>query len=231
MIQQPVESLLARSWRLLNSNWQIVVPGLVIGLVAGAVIGLLAAAGYQADKSVPQSGGSIATFISSVIWVVASILSIAYTTGMAQAAWETGRASFEDGRRTFRENGLQIFLAFVLLALFGIVALLLTIPTFGVSLLAFVFFFLYTIPLVVVKDESAFDAISQSCRFATRNFAATLLITVVMGALAAASLLPMILLAVVPLLGPILSATLLQAVGAFFVLLLVGELRAHDTPA
>ena len=224
MIQQPVESLLARSWRLLNNNWRIIVPGLVIGVSSGVVIGLLALAGSQGGKT---PVGALTASLSSVVWVVATILSLAYTTGMAQAAWERGVTSYADGRRAFRENGLQIFLALVLLSIIGVIALLLILPTLGLSLLAFAFFFLYTVPFVVVKDRTAIDAIAQSCRFASRNFAATLLITVVMGALAFAALLPMTLLAIVPLAGPVLSAALVQAIGAFFTLLIVGELYSH----
>lgn len=228
MIQQPVESLLARSWRLLNANWNIIVPGIVIGLAAGVVIGLLAFAGYRVDPQTPSPLASIAALLSSIVWVVASITSLAYTTGMAQGAWETGKASYEDGRRAFRENGLQLFLALLVLTLIGMVAVLLSIPTLGLSLLALVFFFLYTITFVVVKDRTALDAVADSCRFATRNAASTLLITVVMGALAFAAFLPMILLAVVPFAGPLLSGALVQAIAAFFALLLVGEVQTRS---
>lgn len=227
MIQQPVESLLARSWRLLNANWQIVVPGIVIGIGSGIVIGLLGVAGYQGNHGT-SAFAPIAALLSSIVWIAASILSIAYTTGMAQAAWQSGNASFDDGRRAVRENGLQLFVALVVLTLIGTIALLLAIPTLGVSLAAFLLFFLYTVPVVVVHDRTALDAIADSCRFATRNFAATLLIVVVMGALAFVSLLPMTLLAVVPFVGPLLSGALLQAVTAFFTLLVVGELLAHS---
>lgn len=227
MIQQPVESLLARSWRLLNANWYIIVPGLVIGIGAGIVIGLLAFAGYRADQTAPSPLAPMTALLSSIVWVVASITSLAYTTGMAQAAWETGKASFDDGRRAFRENGVQVFVALIVLTIIGMMALLLMIPTLGLSLLAFAFFFLYTIAFVIVRDCTAVDAIVASCRFAMQNFAATLLITVVMGALAFAALLPMMLLAVVPLAGPLLSGALVQAIAAFFALLIVGEIRAH----
>lgn len=227
MIQQPVESLLARSWRLLNANWYIIVPGLAIGIGAGIVIGLLALAGYHPDQSAPSPFAPVAALLSSTVWVIASITSLAYTTGMAQAAWETGKASFDDGRRAFRENGVQVFVALIVLTIIGMMALLLTIPTLGLSLLAFAFFFLYTIPFVVVRDCTALDAIAASCRFAMQNFAATLLITVVMGALAFAALLPMTLLAIVPFAGPLLSGALVQAIAAFFALLIVGEIYVH----
>lgn len=227
MIQQPVESLLARSWRLLNANWHIIVPGIAIGLASGILIGLLGVAGYQSERAAAPFA-PIAALLSSIVWIAASILSIAYTTGMAQAAWQSGKASFEDGRRALRENGLQLFIALIVLTLIGTIALVFSIPTLGISLAAFLLFFLYTVPIVVVNDRTALDAVADSCRFATRNFAATLLIVVVMGALAFASLLPMTLLAVVPFIGPLLSGALLQAVTAFFTLLVVGELLAHN---
>lgn len=226
MIQQPVESLLVRSWRLLNANWSIVLPGIVIGLAGGIVVGLVAISNFH-DPSSPL--GAFTTLLSSIIWVLATVTALAYSTGMAQAAWDTGKASFDDGRRAFRENGLQLFLALIVLTLVGMIAVLFAIPTLGLSVLAFGFFFIYTIPIVVVYDRTALQAVSESCGFAAQNFASTLLIVIVMGALALAALLPMMLLAIVPLAGPLLSGALLQAVAAFFSLLLVGELRTRIT--
>lgn len=226
MIQQPIESLLARSWRLLSSNWNLVVPGIVIGAASGIVVGLLGLAGHAAGQGPPLAA---VTILSSIVSVAAIVTSLAYTTGMAQAAWDTGKSSFEDGRRAFRENGLQLFLTLVVLSLIGMVALLMAIPTLGLSVLAFGFFFLYTTPIVVVYDRTALEAVGESWRFAAQTFASTLLIVIVMCALAFAAIVPLALLAVVPLIGPLLSAALLQGVLAYFSLLLVGELRAHSS--
>lgn len=231
MVQQPVESLLLRSWRTLSSNWSIIVPGLLCGLGGGIVIGLLTLAGYQADKQAPAGFSAVTALAASIVWVLASILSIAYTTGMARAAWETGHATYEDGRRAFREDAVQIFLTMLVLTVAALIAVALAPPTLGVSLLALVFFLIYAIPAVVVDRRSAFEALAESAHIAWRNPVSTLLITIVMGALAFAALLPMALLGMVPFLGPIFSTTLLQIVASFFTLLVVGAFYAYRSPA
>ena len=78
--------------------------------------------------------------------------------------------------------------------------------------------------IIVVDDGSRDDTLAIA-----QTFASTLLIVIVMCALAFAALVPLTLLAVVPLIGPLLSAALLQGVLAYFSLLLVGEVRAHSS--
>jgi hypothetical protein len=230
MVQQPLESLLVRSWRILSGNWSIIVPGLICGLAGGLIIGLLTLAGYQADKQTAAGFGALTALASSIVWVLASIVSIAYTTGMAKAAWETGHASYADGRRAFREDAVQLFVTMIVLTLAGIVAAIFAAPTLGLSLLALVFFLIYAVPAVVVDRRSAFEALAESARVAWRNPISTLLMTVAMGALAFAALLPMVLLAMIPFLGPIFSTTLLQIVASFFALLVVGAYYAYRSP-
>jgi hypothetical protein len=230
MVQQPVESLLLRSWRILSGNWSIIVPGLICGLAGGIVIGLLTLAGYQADKQTAAGFSALTALASSIVWVLASITSIAYTTGMAKAAWETGQAAYEDGRHAFREDAVQLFVTMLVLTLAAIAAVFFAPLTLGLSLLALVFFMIYAVPAVVVDRRSALEALAESARVAWRNPVSTLLITVAMGALAFAALLPMALLAMIPFLGPIFSTTLLQIVASFFTLLAVGAYYAYRSP-
>ncbi|MBD5654422.1 MAG: hypothetical protein IAI50_04490, partial [Candidatus Eremiobacteraeota bacterium] len=122
-------NVFARSWQLLARNGAIVVPGLVIG-VLGAVVQYALAAGDPADLQ-----GSVWTgLLLWIVQIVAAILSIAYTTGMANVAWQTGRAGFADGRRAFRRDGGHVFVAMIALFVIGTGAALLAPFTFALSL-------------------------------------------------------------------------------------------------
>ncbi len=54
-----IGNVFARSWRLLSANWIIIVPGLVIGLLAGILSALLMPPGSQLTYD-PYSGIPIA---------------------------------------------------------------------------------------------------------------------------------------------------------------------------
>ncbi|MGZ3497928.1 MAG: hypothetical protein ACXWNK_14505 [Vulcanimicrobiaceae bacterium] len=226
MVQQPVETILTKSWRLLNANWAIIVPGLVAGLVAGVISGFLTAGALHANQAAAVGFAFVNALTSVIVWVVATVVAISYTTGMAQAAWQTGKATFEDGRRAFREDAVNVFFAMLFLIVIGIVAAMLAPLTLGISLLADVFFLIYTMPAVIVGRRTATEALAESCRIAVSRFVPTLLITVVIGAIAFAALLPTMVLGMIPFIGPIISAAFVQAVVAFFTLLVVGEYLA-----
>ena len=74
----------AGSLRLLFRNPAIVVPGLVIGAVAALVSAVL-------QPAQPLDSNIFSRLLQGLVQLVASILSIAYTTGMADAAWRDGR--------------------------------------------------------------------------------------------------------------------------------------------
>ena len=58
-----LESTFLRSWRLLSSNWGIIVPGLVIGVVAGLVDGFLALTGAL-------GGSALISHLVAISWVM-----------------------------------------------------------------------------------------------------------------------------------------------------------------
>ena len=84
-----------RSWELLSSNWIMLVPGLVIGIVAAVIVFFLVGAGLIGGAGLGAAGAggaglgaiAMAGMLSAIIMLVAMILTIAYTTGMAGAAW------------------------------------------------------------------------------------------------------------------------------------------------
>jgi hypothetical protein len=206
---------------LLFGNLGIVVPGLVVGALAALVQFAL-----EPTPAAALDAGLVTRLVENLAQIVASILSIAYTTGMAEAAWETGRASFADGARAFRRDGGHVFVAMLVLFALGFVAALLAPFTLGLSLLVYVYFFIYTMAAAVVGERPGFAAVGESVAIAFRRPVPTLLtvagvlvIAFAMGAVAT-------LLAAAPLIGPLVAALVVQAVIAYVALVIVGEYRA-----
>lgn len=227
-----------RSWELLSSNWIMVVPGLVIGIVAAVIVfflvgaGLIGGAGLGAVGAGGAGLGAIAMagMLSAIIMVVAMILTIAYTTGMAGAAWRSGRATLDDGAAAFRKDAGSILVAVVLLIVLAVVAGLLSIFTFGLAMLAFVLFFMYTFASVIVGGHSGTEALGDSARVATKNFVTTLLLLVLICVVAFVAGLIGNWLSHIPLLGGIISMIIQQIVAVYATLVIVGEYIKLSTP-
>lgn len=220
-----------RSWQLLTENWILIVPGIVIGIVAAVVVWLLTVYGVASAVGFSAVGmggvGMMSAFLSTmlvgVVLMLATILVIAYTTGMAGAAWRTGKATLDDGAAAFRADGAQILVAVVLLFLLGIVAVALSVPTLGLALLAFYLFFLYALPSVIVGNRSATDALAESARMTTRNFLTTLAIVILLAiAFMVATWLTRFF-GGIPLIGLIVRQLIMQAMAAYATLVIVGE--------
>lgn len=231
----------ARAWQLLTGNWILIVPGIVIGILTAVVVWLLTMYGFASAVGFSAVGmggaglmsGVLSAMVIGVVVMLSSILVIAYTTGMAGAAWRTGTARLDDGADAFRRDGAQIFSAIILLFLIGIVAVALSIPTLGLALLAFYLFFLYVMPSVIVGERRATEALSESARITAKNFLTTLGIVIL---LAIAFLIAGFVASwfhSVPFLGMVLRQLILQIVAVYATLVIVGEyikLRASITP-
>ncbi len=230
-----------RAWQLLVTNWILIVPGIVIGILAAIVVFLLTAYAFASAVGFGAAGlggaGVASAFLSAVVigvvLMLATILVIAYTTGMAGAAWRTGKATLEDGAAAFRADGGQIFVAVVLLFLLGIAAVALSVPTFGLALLAFYLFFLYALPSVIVGNRSATEALGESARITAKNFLATLVVVVLLGiAFFVANWITRFF-GGIPFIGMLVREVIVQAAAAYATLVIVGEyikLRATVTP-
>lgn len=216
---------------LLRRNLIIVLPSLVVGLIAAGVAALLSSAGYLSwgffgDLNAQGPGAFwmfFATIVALGLRIFGALVVIAFTTGMAGAAWARGTATLADGFAAFKREGLQVLLAIVLLFLIGLVAAALVVPTFGISMLAYMLFMIYTMPAVVVGDRPAQDALVDSIRLAAQNFGVTLalvvlivILAVVGGAIGDAA-------GRIPFLGEALSWILMEVVVAYVMLVVVGE--------
>jgi hypothetical protein len=225
---QPVENIFARAWDLLTRNWIIVVPGLVIGLVVGALSWLLTPHGVGYDPNDPAVVGKALARASSglilaIIGIAAMIANQAFTVGMAGAAWERGTATLADGAASFKEDAGRIVVTAIGLIVLAVVAALLALPTLGLSLLAFYVFTLYAMPAAIVGNRPGFSSIAESFAITRARFVPTLILAILIFAISLIAGLVTVPLLFIPLLGPIVQACLVQAVVAYVVLVVVGE--------
>ncbi len=232
-----------RSWELLSSNWIMLVPGLVIGIVAFVIDVFVIGAGVIGGAGLGALGAggaglgafAMAGLLATIIGLIATILTIAYTTGMAGAAWSTGRATLDDGAAAFRKDGGSILVALVLLVVLAIVAAFLSVIlffTFGLPLLLFVLFFLYTFASVIVGGRSGTEALGDSARIATRNFLTTLLLLVLLCVVFFIAALLDRALIHIWLIGGIVAMLIRQIAAVYATLVVVGEyIKLSTAPA
>jgi hypothetical protein len=220
-----------RAWQLLTQNWILIVPGIAVAIVAAIVIALLAMFGAVSSAgfgAAGMAGASVASalfsaMIAGVVLMLASIIVVAFTTGMAGAAWQTGTATFADGTAAFRQRGADVLIAIVLLFILGIIAVALSMVTFGLALAAFYLFFLYTMPSVIVGGRPAVDALGESARITSKNFLMTLgVIVLLIVGFIIASLIGRIF-GGIPFLGAAVVEVIVQIFAAYATLVIVGE--------
>jgi len=220
-----LENTFERAWNLLLHNWIIIVPGIVFGLVGSGLTSLVTSlGGYVSDTLVEIS--------ALIVWTVIAVVQLAYSTGMAGAAWARERARLSDGWSAFTHRGLQITLAMIALMALGIVAAALAKLTFLISLLAYMVFFIYTMASVIIGERGPLHGLGESCRLAFRNVLPTLIVVVLIALIAAAggwlgSL-------VGGLAGPVggaIAGLLQQAIVAYASLVIVGEYAKLRRPA
>jgi hypothetical protein len=232
MTQPPsVESVFSRAWTLLSSNWIIIVPGIIIGLIVGIVNGLLAPHAYSAQdyanhpELAMAAAGSlfIRGILAAAVGVLGYIATTAYTVGMAGAAWARGTTTLADGSAALSERSSNILMTAIGLILIGIVAAILALPTVTLSLLAFWIFTLYAMPSAVIGNNPGFSSIGESFRIATKRFVPTLIIAILIAVISFCLGLLTLPLHFIPFLGPIISSVITQVVIAFAMLVIVGE--------
>ena len=194
-----VEALLNQSWLLFRKNWIVALPP-VIGtvIVALGVAPLLAAVAFavvgaiRVPHVVPASAGwsiglgsgaafaiGIGVAVAFAISVAVSLYSVAASYGMADAAWSRGTTTLADGWAAFRRRSGALSVAG--LAVFGVAlaALLLALPTLGLSLFAFPLVTLYVVPSVVAGGRGGFAAVGESFRLVRRSLGRSVVVLLV----------------------------------------------------
>jgi len=219
-----LDGIFATSWRLLRANPIILLPGSIVGVVT-----TLLEWGLQPSLQSSSLEHFVARLATYVIATVADILTIAYTTGMAVAAWQEGRARLSDGWHALNREGVPLTLIALMLA--GAAAGILAPFTFALSLILFGFLGLYAIPAAILGKRRGFGALDDSLQLAYDEVLPTLSIVLGLFALALAMGLVANLLSVAFLAGPLVYSLVVRAGFSFAALLAVGEYLAHRSPA
>lgn len=224
----------SRSWQLLSSNWIIIVPAIIIGIIAGLVSALFTpqvytdpVTGFPTIHSMVGLPWGAAIAIGSFVGLIGSILTLTVTTGMAAAAWSRGSATLADGMETLGRPNVTS--AMLVLAAVALVLSLLTMVTFGLAAIVeiVVFFFLiYTLAAAVVGGFGGADALKESFDVAKTSWLTTLIVILLLAVVAFLVGLITLPLHFIPFLGPIIAAALQGIVVAYFSLVLVGEYKA-----
>jgi hypothetical protein len=227
------------AWVLLRRNPIIILPPVVVAIASAAIEHALDVSGFASwgffGNLDAQGAGAFWSFLATIVAVgiriLGALIAIAFAVGMAGAAWLHGRTSLGDGAAALRRDGVQAFLALVILFLIGLAAAALLVPTFGLSVFAYMIFLLYTMPAVVVGERSAADAVVESIQLAARNFGITLAVVVLIVVLAIAGGIIGDALGRVALLGEVIGWVLMEAVVAYAMLVIVGEYVKLAPPA
>ncbi|MBV9278364.1 MAG: hypothetical protein JOZ97_09020 [Candidatus Eremiobacteraeota bacterium] len=223
----------------MTSNWIIIVPGIIIGIVAGILTALIVAAAvpqvvYDANGTPTGMSGGGAWWtlaLAPIIGIIATILSITYTTGMAGAAWESGKTTLADGAASFREDAGHVLMAMIIMVIVGIIAAILAPFTLGLSVLAFLLFFIYTMPAAVVGNRPGMEAVQESFQMVMRAFGTTIVIVLLIFVIGLIAGFIGAALHVIPYIGPVIGQVLQMIVVAYSTLVIVGEYLKLRGPA
>ena len=188
----PFDKLFARSWQVFKRNWIVALPPIIAGIVTviGVVVFLVAIAAAAFASAVGHATSAaigalvLGYLVFIVVAIVLSLWGYVAMFGMADAAWTRGTATFADGFAAFRERGGATFVAWIGMFLLAICALILTLPTLGLALLAFPLAIMYVMPSVVVGRRGGFEAIGESFRLVRRFFGQSAITALVLLAIA-----------------------------------------------
>jgi len=139
-----IEALLSQSWLLFRRNWIVALPPLIGAAVAlfttapltAAIVFVVVQNAAHAPQVTTMWSIAIAGVVMFAVAVAVGLYSVAAPYGMADAAWSRGTTSLGDGWLAFRRRAGALLVAGI--GMFGIVvvALVLALPTLGLSLLA-----------------------------------------------------------------------------------------------
>jgi hypothetical protein len=94
--------------------------------------------------------------------------------------------------------------------------------TLGISILALIFLFPYTMAAAVIGEHGGFAALTESYRISTKHFMTTLIVVIVAGVIGFCAGIVSGILNVAPFIGPIVSQILEEVVLAYLTLVIVG---------
>ena len=180
---------LQNAFRVLFKNWVLAIPTAVVAVVAG-ILALVLLAGIMAvlttgglvagsDPSAVLNAlraGAPSLLLFFVVVCLLSLLAVAVVMGGAERVWHGEPADLSHGLGKAAGKLPQLIGLFVveiiLVAICGALTIILIGPLLGLVL---VFFFMYTIPAIVVGNEGVFAALGTSWRLVRQNLGPSIL--------------------------------------------------------
>jgi len=208
---------------LLRNNPLLLAPGLAAGLLVGLLKGFFFAPEYAVTDFFGVADLLRRLFAFGALNIVLTLLAVVATTSMAGRVWDEGYATVEDALQIFREENNPLYLSLGQILGLLVVALLLIIPTGGLSIVAAAFFLMYAVASAVIGREPGFAAVRDSISIATSHVGSTFLLLVAFCALLVLSAMIGFLFGGLWILGPLITAVLHQLVTAYMTLVIAGE--------
>jgi len=181
----PIEfgALFTRSWELFKRNWIVALPPIVAGFLAIVVIGaftVAAAVGAVATNAAHNAwrdyaewaiGCSLVVFL---LLVVIGLWAQIATYAMADAAWARGTTTFDDAFAAFWSRAGAVLVAWIGTAGVAVLALILVLPTLGLSMIGLTLVTMYVLPAAIAGKRGGFEAIGESFTLIRRFFVPSL---------------------------------------------------------
>ena len=176
----PLEAVFGRAWTLMRANWVIALPPiivvvlcllLVVPFMVTAWSSVFAHGGHVGGSREPVPWWAMASFAAAyTIMLVGGFSAVVMMFGMAESAWTRGSTGFSDGFAALRTRSRALAVSGLGIAGLGFVAVILALPTLGLSMLAFVVFTIYVLPAVIGGRRDGFASIADSFRLVRTYF-------------------------------------------------------------
>ena len=183
------DALLSRSWRLFRANLNVIAPmliaaGIIIALLLLFAVMVIAVLATSHNPTHPSNGAIMVLVLGYLGFIIAVIVVALWAFialfGMADAVWERGSATIADGTRAFRTRAGAVLVAYLGFIGLAIAALIIALPTLGLSFLALMIFTMYVFPAAIGGGRGGFEAISESFRLVQRFFVPSLITIIVL---------------------------------------------------
>lgn len=176
-------TIFAQSWRLLLRRPSLLSPAIVVAVIFAAAAYVLARnhlLSWQFFGNLNAQGlGAFWLFFETIVAlalrITGALVVMALTTVAAAKTWSAG-LPLPGGSRT----AWPLLGTLVLLCTLGMVAAVLVVPSFGLSVVVYLAFALYAVPAVLLGARGTTDAVLESMHIAAANlrttFAAVLMV-------------------------------------------------------
>lgn len=175
---------LQNTFSLLFKNWTLAVPTAVVSLIAASFFvfmlagafaafagaGAMGAMNPQAALSLIASSG-VMLLIGFIVIVLLSLLANAIVVAAAENVWHGGNPDLADGFSKGLSKLPQLLVLFLIGAVIGFFVVLLMFVLIGIPIAIILgFFFMYTLPAIVVGNRGTIEAMRESWNLVRANF-------------------------------------------------------------